>query len=591
MRPCTAIDEVNAQLETRVRSGGSNYEPRDLQVEAVKNFWETQKFESLREARLVSFGLAVRPWNDRRCVMEEPDRFGAVLSGLREWEDSPRQFRKCYQGLVRSYFDYDGLGREVPAVGKQNWHRLQSYLGEKSRLIQDATINPDWVGCTLDNRGLFSETPCAAYGQDLLDGREDKVKHVRELLGISDASWFTRELVLSQIARACGLDHATFTRMVARLLSLLEGNEVLRDRGLQMLLDRYARIPQTPQHPGLKDHSVSSWGNPWLPSNEHRWGGVSDDARHMVGDWLKLEFIELFFTKLAQDGLSDTRRVKFWAKYVPLIENIHFALGTHAMYSRERDFVELRSKLKGLTVELQDANPVNNAFVMTMGDLVAVEFSGESNAFYGYSVRKNLPFDLAKPLRTPVNGRNSLKNSSRVLWLSHQDGIHGFQKWETRFAAELREKFELIPERQATRRVVASAAVTQPSSTPVAPPAPVTPTTAPRAVPEPPRPVARPTDFPQTYGVLRPPSGNTTSSPAATPSPERRQLPTPASEVYSEENVRLLANRFNASVVDRREKGGALWLVMGDMPDARRILRSWGFDYSAGKGWWKKDVG
>jgi hypothetical protein len=587
MRPCTEIDGVLAELEKRARSGGSNYEPRDLQVEAVKRFWDTGEFASLREARLVSFGLAVRPWNDRRCLMEEPERFGAALSGLREWESSPRQFRKCYQGLVRSYFDYDGLGRDVPATGQRNWRQLQAYLGEKAKLIRDATVNPDWVGCALENKGLFSETPCAAYAQDLLDGREDKVKHVRELLGITDASWFTRELVLSQIARACGLDHATFSKMVGRLIALLGGNEVLRDRGLQMMLDRYARVPQTPQHPGLKDYSVNAWGNPWLPSNEHRWGGVTKEARQMVGDWLKLEFIELFFTKLAQDGLSDTRRVKFWAKYVPLIENIYFALGTHAMYSRERDFVELRTKLKGLTVSLEDNKPFNNAFVMTMGDLVAVEFSGESNAFYGYSVKRSLPFDLSKPVRSaPVNGKNSLKNDARVLYLRHQDNVHGYSDWEDRFKEELQDKFGLVPGRQAVRRVVArpEPAYRPPQAQPAAPPQPpAPPVTAP----------ARQSTSSQSHGVLRPPTApvQPQTAPSPPPAPERRTLPTPASEVYNEENLRRLAERHGASIVDRRDKGGALWLLMADAPQARRILKAWGFEYADRKGWWKKDAG
>jgi hypothetical protein len=587
MRPCTEMDKVLAELESRARNGGSNYEPRDLQVEAVKKFWDIGEFASLREARLVSFGLAVRPWNDRRCLLEEPERFSSVLTGLRTWETSPRQFRKCYQGLVRSYFDYDGLGRDVPAAGQRNWRQLQAYLDKKAKLIKDATINPDWIGCALENKGLFSETPCAAYAQDLLDGREDKVKHVREMLGITDASWFTRELVLSQIARACGLDHAAFTKMVGRLLALLGGNEVLRDRGLQMMLDRYAQIPQTPQHPSLKDYSVSAWGNPWLPSNEHRWGGVTEEARRMVGDWLKLEFIELFFTKLAQDGLSDTRRVKFWAKYVPLIENIYFALGTNAMYSREPDFVELRTKLKGLTVSLEDNKPLNNAFVMTMGDLVAVEFSGESNAFYGYSVTRRLPFDLSKPVRSaPVNGKNSLKNDARVLYLRHQDNVHGYSDWEDRFKEELQDKFRLVPGRQSARRIVAA-----PASASTAPRAqaavPAQRPTPPAATP------ARQSISSQSLGVLRSPATpiQPQSAPVPSPAPERRTLPAPASEVYSEDNVRRLATRYKASIVDRREKGGALWLVMGDAPDARRILKAWGFQYSEGKGWWRKDAG
>jgi N6-adenosine-specific RNA methylase IME4 len=67
-------------------------------------------------------------------------------------------------------------------------------------------------------------------------------------------------------------------------------------------------------------------------------------------------------------------------------------------------------------------------------------------------------------------------------------------------------------------------------------------------------------------------------------------LPTPASEKYSEANLRQLARRFNASVLDRRDKGGALWLVMGDAPEARRVLQAWGFQYTQGKGWWKKDA-
>lgn len=587
MRQCTEIDGVLAELEKRARSGGSNYEPRDLQIEAVKKFWDTGEFPSLREARLVSFGLAVRPWSDRRCLMEEPERFGVVLTGLREWESSPRQFRKCYQGLVRSYFDYDGLGREVSAIGHRNWRQLQAYLGDKAKLIRDATVNPDWVGCTLENKGLFSETPCAAYAQDLLDGREDKVKHVRELLGITDASWFTRELVLSQIARACGLDHATFTKMVGRLIALLGGNEVLRDRGLQMMLDRYARVPQAPQHPGLKDYSVNAWGNPWLPSNEHRWGGVTEDARQMVGDWLKLEYIELFFTKLAQDGLGDTRRVKFWAQYVPLIDNIRFALGKHARDPSEHDYAMLREKFKGLTVPLDDSNRYNNAIIMTLGDLVAVEFIGDSNAFYGYSAKRPLPFSYSTPVRSaPVNGRNSLKNDACVLYLRHQDYVHGYTDWEDRFKEELQDKFGLVPGRKPIRRVAASPA---PADQP-----PQAQTSAPPQTPAPP--VATPPHqgiSSQSHGVLRPPAASVQPQAAPSPPPvqEQRTLPTPASEVYSEENVRRLAGRYNATIVDRREKGGALWLVMGDAPEARRVLNAWGFQFSKGKGWWKRGAG
>ena len=80
--------------------------------------------------------------------------------------------------------------------------------------------------------------------------------------------------------------------------------------------------------------------------------------------------------------------------------------------------------MKGLVREL-DASGTNNAFIMRMGPLVAVEFSGLGNAFYGYDARQSVPFDTAQVLRLEVNGPNSLKRKDQsILWLTHQDGIH-----------------------------------------------------------------------------------------------------------------------------------------------------------------------
>jgi hypothetical protein len=352
---------------------------------------------------------------------------------------------------------------------------------------------------------------------------------------------------------------------VTSLIELIGDNKVLKNRGLQLVLDRYALIPTRSPHPALKDCCVNAWGNPWLPSNEYQWEGVSDAARQMVGEWLKLEFIELFFTKLAQDGLSDTRRLKFWARYVPLIENIYFALGSHVMESPEQDFVQLREKLADFTITLDDHNPLNNAFVMTMGDLVAVEFSGESNALYGYSVARSLPFDISKPVRSsPVNGNNSLKNDSRVLYLRHQDNVHGYQNWEERFKNELHAKFGLAP------------GGSQPSR--------------PRSSTN--RPLPRRETAPKESPVAT--SSTIGSAPpyAHPPSSTRRQTANTAyqaSNAFSEQALQLFANRFNAKVIDRRRIGGALWVVMDDRTEARQVLKPWGFRYAEGKGWWNKD--
>lgn len=513
---CEEMDKVLRIIEKRAKAGSPSDEPKDLQIEAVVKFWHTGEFESLQQARRVSFGLAVHPWNDERCLMEDRDRFDLVLDRLREWETTPCLFRRCYQGLVRSYFDYDGLGRDTPETGLRNWSRLRSYLLEKVTLIKDATINPDWVACVLENRGLFSESPCAAYAQDLLEGRDEQVRNMQQLLGITDASWFTRELIFSLIDHACSQDHALFMSMVDGLLKLIKENEMLRDRGLRRILNRYAEISNNPpQHDNLKRLSVDTWGSPLLPSNEYRWIGVTKKACQMVKDWLKLVFIEIFFHKLAQDDIGDKRRLNFWMQYINLIDNIHFALGSHAMHSQDKDFVELRKKLKGHIVELRDVNPRNNAFIMSMGDLVAVEFSGQSNAFYGYN-RHSLPFDLSMPVYTMVDWKNSLKNSSHSLRLIHSDS--GSNKWESRFMHELRKNFGLI-------------------------------------------------------------LNDEKKQPAA-----KSFMPM----VYSEENLKRLVKRFGGKIVDNRKKGGVLLVIMGDLPEASSVLKSWGFSYRPETGWWKE---
>lgn len=627
LRESTDIDVELARLKAQSRIGGRNYEPRDLQVEAVKRFWVNPRFESLRDARLVSFGLSLDVaglTGNRKCIMEDPRLFNAALTGVDEWDQIPRQYRKCYQGLLRSYFDYDGLGRSVPEVGKQNWSQLQQYLRSRAPYIVDTKTNPDWVTCTGENPGLLTSTPCAAFAKVIALGREDHVRHVRELLGITDASWFTRELVLARIEHATRMPHPQFGNAVAGLLNLLGDNEVLRDRGLSLLLNRYARIPQSPQHPLLKDRTVAAWGNPWLPSNKDRWGSVEDAAKEMVSDWLKGEFIDLFFTKLTQDGIGDSRRVNFWRRYVKSIGSIHFALGSTAMFSNEKDFKELRAKLKGLLVRLNDTDGANNAFIMTMGDLVAVEFSSASNAFYGYSLNKKLPFNLSKPvLRAPVDGPNSLKSSAHLLKINHTNGAHGYATWEARFAADLKAHFGLIPDKAAATRAVAPPA----SPAPAAPAPPQNPPPqpglgqlwpwAPSSVPSAPATQAvapavktspagldparsarssqslpgtpSSTRVPQTIedgfeSSLRPGQ----SSPSTSTGAQRAKSPTPPGEIFNKTNLNALVKRMNASMKDRTIDGGALWVLGTDNnPYARRILQSWGFKYTAAKGWWR----
>ncbi len=260
----------------------------------------------------------------------------------------------------------------------------------------------------------------------------------------------------------------------------------------------------------------------------------------MVSGWLKQWLIKEFFTKLAEDGVGDRRRANFWLRYVNLIENsMQFALGAKALYSTDRDFEVLRKNMTGLYTELKGAGSSNNAFIMTLGDLVVVEF-GDIGALYGYDKSKELLFDTTFPVSSAVDAWNSLRHSSRMLWMKHQDGIKGWNKWEDMFEATLKEHFDISPD-AAAKRVTSRFAGTE-----------------------------------------------SNPAPALVSAPEQRSLLDGDKRDFSMVNLNFYAGIHGIEVDDRRKLNGNLWIRTDDRDLlVRKTLLDWGFQYKPGKGCWR----
>jgi len=543
VRPGTEIDVLLEQLKARAKSRVGREPVHDHQLDAVRRYWQSHEVATFRDAYLLSFGLCIPHRPQGECVMEDRPRLQHVLDSVDGYITKTASYRRCYQGLAKSYFTFDVDACDVASSGRKNWLTLRDYLHDRNSKIRDSRSSPSWVDTAIENKQLFDESPCTRYVGELLRGDTSRIDHICEQLQIGKESWFLRELVLTQVEGATKLGDDEFVSLLPRLLGLLAHNEVLRDRGTILVLDRYAEVSGTPLHPRLRDHAVAWWGNPWLPSNATRWGGVEPAARAMVSDWLKLEFIETFFTKLAEDGLADRRRMEFWKRYVKSIDDIEFALGSTARNSREPDLVALRKRMKGLTREL-DASGANNAFIMTMGKLVAVEFSGLGNAFYGYDASRSLPFNTSQTLKLGKDERNSLKQSKRILWLKHGDGIHGWNRWEEMFEATLRESFQILPSAETLRASGRTKAANE-----------------------------------------RTKSTNNVSSHENAGSSQNR---TDTHESYSHVALKRFAATHGLQIEDRTALGGNLW-VRGGEGDERvgRVLTEWGFRVKPGKGWWK----
>jgi EH_Signature domain len=438
-----SMEKVANSLELQFKAAEKAPESHDLLLQAVKALWVDSQLHSVRQARLVSYALTLPAHLSGQCLMDDANRFGCLLEALNRLRSRPLEYRRCYQGLLHSYFGYDAYCDQTSDAGRVNWRALRQHLHENHALLNGGRIIPDWVHAVAENLHVFGDDPCAPYAKVVLEGNSSPINQLCERLLIAKGSWFWRELVIAQIRWSVRESRDVFLKYMPRLLDLLRDNEVLRDKGLTIILGHYASVPHPEINVVLRDTAVEFWGNPWLPSNKARWGGVTTEARDMISSWLKRHFIKEFFSKLAQGDIGDPRRANFWLQYVDAIDKIEFALGSRARDDRDKDMQLLRNQMRGLTTKLKGGQKNDNAFVMRIGDLVAVEF-GDKGAFYGYKGKVVAPFDMSRPVAIEVDAENSLKRSDRFIWKSHID--NSSKTWEEVFSEEFGEKFNIFPD-------------------------------------------------------------------------------------------------------------------------------------------------
>jgi EH_Signature domain len=395
------IDSVIERLEKRIRSGSANRVAADLQCDAVQRFWKTLRLETLKDARLVSFGLCLPAGPAGGCILEDSGRFAALLEGVDQWRHDARWFRRCYQGLVWNYFSFDIDADGVSSTARENWERLRGYLHRSAAGTVDRRANPDWVRTVVANRHLFGEAPCEPHIASLLKGDGAAVDLICERLGIHGASWFARRLIQAQVEAATQLDNGAFCALLGSLIEMLSGARALRDQGLACLLERYATLPNASAHPGLRDAALAWWGAPWEPSNALAWSGLTEAARSMAAEWIRGGLIDEFFADPADaDG---RRRAAFWKRFVKSMQKVECSDGV--------------------------------ALVMTTRRAALVEFADRDLPLHGHDLRGAGPPDPEKPWR----------QSRPALALSHRDGIDGWRRWEQMFEAALKDRFDIRP--------------------------------------------------------------------------------------------------------------------------------------------------
>ena len=438
-----AMTEALHSLQRDLGDDGNLSATDDRLKLSLQKFVQTHQVASFTELKYVCHGVTVPVGKEHWRLVDKHGLLDELLVLVSVYQAQPKQFRRCYQGLLSGYFGFDRFAADAGnSVG--NWQRLRSYLNDQLLPICKATksrgATPDWLQTLYAHKNLLTDDPCSRYAKGLSRGDATELKEVCAGLGIAGASWVWQDALMAYVRVVCAFPDAKFLSELTQLLNLIDGRGeitlpvTLVTQATAMVVIRYCACANQPEHAILRDTCIHWIGNPWI--NRTAWDAHvnHEPARQMVNGWLKRRLIRDFFELLAQDGSADLRRLNYWLKWEPQITDMWFVLGTNARLNHGAAFMELRKRMAGRDRELTDNNHQNNAFVMRIGQLLVIEFGVTGNACYVFP---------ASDFRTNLDRKcfylADLKQRSSAKRLSHQS------HWEGAFDYELRKLLQSVP--------------------------------------------------------------------------------------------------------------------------------------------------
>lgn len=147
----------------------------------------SRSLPSFHELKAACHGLAREAdWGGRRMI-EEDGLFANLLRQVDAYLDDPRRYRKCYRGLLASYFGYPLLARAGTVPGRANWEKLRLYLVDNLACIQLGEALPQWVEELRDNPCLLGADLMAI--RDTYHRQPERFEQLAADLGIAANTW------------------------------------------------------------------------------------------------------------------------------------------------------------------------------------------------------------------------------------------------------------------------------------------------------------------------------------------------------------------------------------------------------------------
>ena len=516
---------------------------------AVLKYRQSGELKEFSDTKYVCIGASedFSGW----CLLEDARLLDRLLKTAQVGPD--RRRLKFFSCLLRSYWSFPHLGEKTTPASENGWMTLRAWLNaQRGALVKLAISKPLWFHTLDQHSNLLTDKPCKPYEKDLLAGGSPSLNEALINLGIPADSWLRAEAVYAQMQAGANLGDSGFLSHIGKLLDLASGktefkiSKGLSIRCIALLVSRYAKCSVKPEHIALRDAAIAFIGNPWLhraawDSYVLRSDGRPDiEAREMLNAWLKIRLIKDFFDLLSEDRSADGRRLNYWLRFEPMIEDMWFVLGTDAMSDRRKEYTEFRQRANGRLLDLVGATPTeNNAFLMRIGEFVVVEFGLTGNACFIYRYG-DLPSDIKRRLNSGTY--RAQIDISNLRAGSFEDRLIHRGAWEPRFDDRICPLLGFRPGRKEGASVRGSVQSTSSAAVKRETPVYVGPT--------------------RTHGAVT---------------------------RFSRLDFEKLTSKHGLKVDDLLKKGGCLWVRTGDAnPVICAQLKAWGFTYKRGKGWWKE---
>ena len=393
-----AVVEKSAKEAERTFQGFAKAKPnRDDAYAAAREFLRGVELDDWKRDLIASVLAEPIPAAANELVLAS-SKFERLLERYEAEVKSGDLWRLTWHGLLTSYFSFNPV--EANAMATNGWVHLRGFLERTWPLMSSQSGEgaiPDWVTVLRGDATVITKNPVDKYASQFLNGNTEQVDRLKADLGIPPSSWFWHQLVLSAVRSATKLSNVEFQRSIPRLIELICEKPAFRDEALETILIRYNSCANAKPHDELRDFVVHKdvWRNPKLKASgiAPAWNRVPEAVWRMVMAWVTERALKDFFDILAARNSSDAGRLAFWSKYLQQITWTRLVFGseTMALQHSNKAVKELIARERDDYAELL-TNKKADAFLMQIGNYLAVEFSVTSNAAYVYDV-KTLKFD------------------------------------------------------------------------------------------------------------------------------------------------------------------------------------------------------